>query len=286
MEFQSPAPCGRDPRSTAADIPDSLQDMWKIQYRVVQTKYLRSLGFIALFWLVLAGQSHGAGNETFQNFAAAKKAARRYLKEFPRTFYCNCLIRDRTIDTASCGYQPKRESERARRIEWEHIVPAENFGRSFPEWREGHPDCVRTGGRPYKGRACARKTNPLFNRMEADLYNLVPEIGELNAERSNYQFGIIEGEERQYGQCDFEVAGRTVEPRPEIRGDIARIYFYMHEAYPGRGIIGDKRRRLFEAWDREDPVDQAECQRARWIEQIQGNPNRFVKDICVQKGWY
>ncbi len=241
---------------------------------------------LALCLVVLAGDRYAAGNETFANFAAAKKAAWQYLREFPQTFYCNCAVRGKKIDAASCGYIPRRESARAQRIEWEHVVPAENFGRSFIEWREGHPDCIRIGGRPYKGRACARKTNLLFNRMEADLYNLVPEIGELNGDRRNYQFGIIEGEEREYGQCDFEVADRTAEPRPEIRGDIARIYFYMDDAYPGRGILGNKRRRLFEAWDREDPVDKAECQRARWIERLQGNPNRFVKDICLSKGWY
>ncbi|MCX7633819.1 MAG: endonuclease, partial [Turneriella sp.] len=227
------------------------------------------------------------GNEKFPDFAAAKKVLRRfYLREFPFTFYCNCRISGKDIDFASCGYTPRRDNARAHRIEWEHVVPAENFGRSFPEWREGHPDCVRFNGKPYKGRLCARRTSELFNRMEADLYNLVPEIGELNAERSNYRYGIIPGEERAYGQCDFEVAGRVAEPRPEIRGDIARIYFYMDDAYPKRGIVGDKSRRLFEAWNVEDPVDAVECHRAYWIEKLQGNPNRFVKEPCQAKGLY
>lgn len=227
-----------------------------------------------------------AGNEKFENFAAAKKAARQIMRELPLTFYCGCKIEGKSFDAASCGYVPKRDNERAQRIEWEHVVPAENFGRSFAEWREGHPDCVRFNGRPFKGRLCARKTNALFNRMEADLYNLVPEIGELNADRRNYRFGIVAGEEREYGACDFEISGRTVEPRPEIRGDIARIYFYMDDAYPNRGILGDKSRKLLEAWDREDPVDAEECRRAYLIERMQGNANRFVKTTCVAKGWY
>lgn len=248
--------------------------------------FVRIRPFVLLLLVLSAGRIHAAGNETFESFAAAKRTARLYLKEFPKTFYCDCAVAGRTIDIASCGYTPRHDNVRARRIEWEHIVPAENFGRSFEEWRKGHPECRRAGGRPFKGRACARKMNPLFNRIEADLYNLVPEIGELNADRRNYQFGLVEGEQREYGQCDFEIADRTAEPRPAIRGDIARIYFYMDDAYPGRGILGNKRRRLFEAWDREDPVDQWECQRARWIERLQGNPNRFVKDVCVKKGWY
>ena len=250
------------------------------------TSCLRISPVLLLLLALFASGIPAAGNETFESFAAAKRTARLYLKEFPRTFYCDCAVTGRTIDSASCGYTPRHDSVRARRIEWEHIVPAENFGRSFQEWRDGHSGRSRSGGRSYKGRACARKTNPLFNRIEGDLYNLVPEIGELNADRRNYQFGLVEGEEREYGQCDFEIADRTAEPRPAIRGDIARIYFYMDEAYPGRGILGDKRRRLFEAWDREDPVDQAECLRARWIERLQGNPNRFVIDVCVKNGWF
>ncbi len=206
-------------------------------------------------------------------------------KANPRTLYCNCRFEGKTVDRASCGYVPLSDSERVRRIEIEHVVPAENFGRSFKEWRDGHEDCKRASGKAYKGRRCAHKTNELYRYIESDLYNLYPEIGELNADRSNYRYGIIAGEKRHYGSCDFEVEGRVAEPRPEIRGDIARIYFYMESAYPNRGIVGDKQRRLFETWDKEDPVDAAECDRARRIEKIQGNANDYVKSACEAAGF-
>jgi deoxyribonuclease-1 len=38
---------------------------------------------------------------------------------------------------------------------------------------------------------------------------------------------MIAGEQRPFGACDVEIAERKIEPRPEIRGDIARIYLYM-----------------------------------------------------------
>jgi hypothetical protein len=38
---------------------------------------------------------------------------------------------------------------------------------------------------------------------------------------------MIEGEQRPFGACDVGVAERKIEPRPEIRSDIARIYLYM-----------------------------------------------------------
>lgn len=113
--------------------------------------------------------------------------------------------------------------------------------------------------------------------MEADLYNLMPESAETNQLRSNYQMGMIPGEDRTFGACDVEIKDRTFEPRPEIRGDIARAYFYMDQAYPGRGILSRQTRRLFEVWNKEDPVDAWERERARRIEKIQGNLNPFVK---------
>ncbi len=220
------------------------------------------------------------------HFSQARRFVYKIAEAESRTFYCNCTYSTKGIDRASCGYVPRNDNARANRTEIEHIVPAENFGRSFVEWRDGHELCVRTNGRKYKGRRCAGKANETYRKMETDLYNLVPEIGELNADRRNYRFGIIEGESRAYGACDFEIEDRIVEPRPEIRGDIARVYFYMNAAYPGRGIIGNKAQKLFEAWDKEDPVDEVECRRAAKIERVQGNANEFVKQPCSAMGMY
>jgi len=240
--------------------------------------------FCTTILLSLVALYADGGNKSIRNFTAAKKLVREIAAPENRTFYCNCAFSDVGIDRASCGYVPRDDNARATRIEIEHIVPAENFGRSFVEWREGHESCVRSNGTAYKGRRCAGKASETYRHMEADLYNLVPEIGELNAARSNYRYGMIEGEEREFGACDFEVSDRIAEPRPEIRGDIARIYFYMNAAYPNRGIIGDKAQKLFNAWDKEDPVDEWECKRAARIEQAQGNANEFVKSACTAAG--
>jgi deoxyribonuclease-1 len=143
---------------------------------------------------------------------------------------------------------------------------------------------VDSKGKAFRGRNCASKVNRLYRYMQADMYNLVPAIGEINGLRSNYSFAMIPGEKREFGQCDMEIEDRKAEPPPEIRGDIARTYFYMDAAYPGRGIISKKNRKLFEAWDRSDPVDDWECERARRIERLQGNVNPIVKDRCVVGG--
>ena len=95
---------------------------------------------------------------------------------------------------------------------------------------------------------------------------------------------MIPGEKREFGTCDMEIENRKAEPRPEVWGNIARIYFYMDWAYPGHGIISKKNRKLFGAWDKEDPVDNWECERSKRIEGIQRKANPFVRKVCVEVG--
>jgi deoxyribonuclease-1 len=217
-----------------------------------------------------------AQNTTNNSFNDAKKRMAQVFAGYETTFYCGCVYTGNEVNIASCGYQPKKDPDRAKRLEWEHVVPAEAFGQSFKEWREDHPACVDSKGRSFKGRNCARKMATQFRYMEADLYNLQPAIGEMNGLRSNYSMEMIPEEKRAFGACDVEIENRKIEPRPEIRGDVARTYLYMDWAYPGHGIISRSNQKLFAAWNNEDPVDDWERERARRIEAIQGNRNPFI----------
>ncbi|MDO9530026.1 MAG: endonuclease [Syntrophales bacterium] len=245
--------------------------------------FLIALAIICL--IVSLSYATDKGNTRFQSFSKVKKVLlRQVYSDHLTTFYCNCpFTMDKTI-VPSDKYTPKKEGNRANRVEWEHIVPAHAFGQSFPEWRNGHPECVSSKGKPFKGRNCARKMVVKFRYMESDMYNLVPAVGEINGLRSNYSFGMIPGEKREFGNCDMEIENRKAEPPPEKRGNIARTYFYMDWAYPGHGIISKKNRKLFEAWSKEDPVDAWECERCKRIEKIQGNENLFVKEPCQAVG--
>lgn len=230
-----------------------------------------------------AGVSHASrradavpGHTTIQSFNQAKNLAREVFAGHEHTFFCDCASRGTTVDLASCGYQPTKQQERATRLEWDPIVPAEAFGQSFQEWREGNAECVDRKGKAFNGRNCARKISVTCRFMEADLYHPQPESAEVNLLRSNDSMAMIPGEAREFGRCDLEIAGRKTEPRPDIRGDIARTDFDMNAAYPGRGIISRQHEPLFDAWDKEDPVDDWERERARRIEHMQGNRNPFV----------
>ena len=69
---------------------------------------------------------------------------------------------------------------------------------------------VSKKGKKFKGRKCAQKINEEYRRMQADMFNLYPAIGEVNGRRSNYSMGIIEGEKREFGKCDVEIKSRKV----------------------------------------------------------------------------
>jgi len=241
-------------------------------------KLNKILAYVLCLFLV-PSVIYAGGNTTVSSFSKAKKLLQKQVYHDHRiTFYCECPFRSDKKIIKSDNFSPStKHFKRSQRVEWEHVVPAQSFGQSFKEWREGDPDCINKKGKSFKGRKCAEKVNMKYRYMQADLYNLVPANGQVNALRSNYNYSIIPGEPRKFGDCDMEIENKKVEPRPEIRGDIARIYFYMNDAYPGRGIISKKNRKLFEAWDKSDPIDDWEKERARRIEQIQGNRNKFVE---------
>src|SRR5437667_5298666 len=75
---------------------------------------------------------------------------------------------------------------------------------------------------------------------------------------------------------DVTISTKSVQPRPAIRRDIARTYMYIDWAYPSHGIISRSNQKLFAGWNKEDPVDDWERERARRIEALQGNRNPFI----------
>ncbi|MFA7084898.1 MAG: endonuclease [Arcobacteraceae bacterium] len=70
---------------------------------------------------------------------------------------------------------------------------------------------------------------------------------------------------------------RRAEPKEDIRGNIARTYFYFEATYGMK--ISKQEKQLFEAWDKLDPVDAWEIERNKRIKKIQGaeNKNKSVK---------
>ncbi|SOC14593.1 deoxyribonuclease-1 [Alloalcanivorax xenomutans] len=224
-------------------------------------------GLLALFVCLFTVSALAAP----QHFAEAKKELRDHVyndRNLVGDAYCQCTWdwTGRTggrVHLRECGYQVRAQANRAARIEWEHIVPASNFGRQRQCWQNG-------------GRRNCVSEDPLFRVMEADMHNLTPVVGEVNGDRSNYNFGPVRNVAAQYGACDFKVdfKHRTAQPPPALRGQVARVYFYMADRYDLR--LSKQQQRLLMAWDRGHPVSAWERQRDRRIAAIMGHSNPFV----------
>lgn len=223
-----------------------------------------------------------AGNVTNQSFNNAKKMlmANVYsMPEFRSTVYCNAKFDDKKNITLPVGFDDRQFTKRSKRVEFEHIVPAENFGRTFAEWRDGSPQCVDNKGKAFKGRRCPEKVNTEYRYMQSDMYNLYPAIGSVNALRSNYNFTMLSGVESDFGACDMRIDSRKAQPPESARGVIARSYLYMDQAYK-RYNMSSSQRKLMIAWDKMYPVTQLECQRSIIIKKIQKNENPVLAERC------
>ncbi|WP_312905146.1 endonuclease [Stutzerimonas nitrititolerans] len=207
------------------------------------------------------------------NFAAAKLIAKQQIfydqaLSAQGDLYCGCKWAwagksGGRIDPKSCGYETRAQQNRAARIEWEHIVPAWTFGHQRQCWQ-------------YGGRKNCISDDPVFRAMEADLFNLYPSVGEVNGDRSNFDYGMVTGIAPQYGACmtrvDFKE--RAAEPRNEAKGIVARATFYMYDRY---GLsMSRQQQQLLMAWDRQYPVTTWEKEWNNRTAKVMGHPNPFI----------
>lgn len=218
-----------------------------------------------------------SGNRTIANFDEAKLHASKIYRGMQVTFYCGCSFAGQLVDHKSCGYMPLQEDERAYRVEWEHVVPASAFGRKFSAWTQGDSRCVSSRGKPFRGRRCARLVSEKFRQMESDLYNLVPEIGEMNELRGALPYSKhLPRNSAVVGGCKTKIGRNAVQPREEIRGFIARTYRYMEVTYPGFDLISEEMEALFREWESAYPPTEEELVRGKRIAMEQGNTNPFL----------
>lgn len=218
---------------------------------------------LALLLMLACLPLHAAAPRSFQE---AKKIAWRLHAPESVEFYCGCRYRGNRVDLASCGYQPRKNARRAARIEWEHIVPA---------WVIGHQrQCWQRGGRRY----CARH-DETFQRAEADLFNLVPSIGEVNGDRAHFRFAWLPQAPSQYGACPMVVdfKARKAMPRAKVRGVIARTYLYMSQRYGLR--LSEQERKLYATWNSHYPVSTWERRRNQRLACVMGWGNPFVGPV-------
>ncbi len=151
----------------------------------------------------------------------------------------------------------------------EHVFPADTIA-------ETEPGCTN--------RTCSATR---VQRAMADLQNLWPALQKVNSSRSKLRFGLLPDtvEARFPDICPAFRRGTgsqaVVEPRDEIKGDVARSLVYMHFVYglPLEGAVNDKE--LLLTWMNQDPPDQEELRRNVLIDHLQGTTNPLLEDAFL-----
>lgn len=105
----------------------------------------------------------------------------------------------------------------------------------------------------------------------SDLHNLKPSDPSENSSRGNKYYGN-------------ETNALTYEPRDAVKGDVARILFYMDIMYDELSLISANEGLVYQMgnldvlleWHKADPVDDFEMYRNEKIQTYQGNRNPFI----------
>ena len=194
-----------------------------------------------------------------QSFSKTKKTLlKKVYYDHHYTFYCAIPFQVRQVNGKQKaivkpiqeGFHYRKNQKRASRIEWEHIMPAEQFGGALACWHTGNSKCIKHG-KKYKGRKCCEKVSTEFRLMQADMNNLVPAIGEINGDRSNFRYmdtnSSIKG---QYGQCPMliDFKARRAYPAQYTKGFIGRDYLYMSKKYHIK--LSKRERKMMEVWSK------------------------------------
>jgi endonuclease I len=139
------------------------------------------------------------------------------------------------------------------------------------------------------------KSNGGFNDKGAsgytDIHHLRPTDASINGERGNLEFdngGTATNESPIAGN---KKTNTTFEPRDAVKGDVARMMFYMATRYEGHDLITPDLELVTSVtnnntamgnvctlldWNTQDPVDIFESLRNAKIQEIQGNRNPYV----------
>jgi deoxyribonuclease-1 len=194
-----------------------------------------------------------------------------------KTFYCGCTYSASQnkdgVDLSSCDYEMSgvlSYHARADDLEQEHVVPASLMpARQFACWNgDGLPKCSKGS------RSCCERYDLNARAMIFDLHNIVPSVGQVNALRSNKRYGEIAGEDLKLA-CDFEWTKAVAEPPLSKRGEVARIWLYMHSQHGL--VLQDDELEMYMQWSLQDKPDAWEIERDKRIAAKQGNNNPYVQ---------
>ncbi len=122
-------------------------------------------------------------------------------------------------------------------------------------------------------RSCLR-SNPKYEEIISDLHNMVPVNSFYHFKLKDSLFGVLEAS-NEANECGIKKRYNIIEPPDRIKGDIARIHFYMHKQYD---LPLNSNFFFMKAWDKMDPPSKEEIEKNKRIKEAQGNENAFISD--------
>jgi len=122
-----------------------------------------------------------------------------------------------------------------------------------------------------------------------DMYNVRPTITSINSARDNKVFGNLDHNSSSVTKVSYN--GKVVawtnssvfEPQDSVKGDVARIVFYVSTMYYKKytnlelkQVLSDTTYKTILEWNAMDPVSEDEIKRNNVVQKKQGNRNIFV----------
>lgn len=136
------------------------------------------------------------------------------------------------------------------------------------------------------------------NPMKSDVVHVIPTDCYVNNRRSSYPLGEVgtityksaNGYSKLGSSRINGYTGTVFEPNDEIKGDMARIYFYMATCYEdkitswGNNVFSTSKYpglenwviNMMMRWSKSDPLDAVELARNEAVQEVQRNRNPFV----------
>ncbi len=153
-------------------------------------------------------------------------------------------------DPTTCMDKLYLKNNPKRKVVLTRIVPEE---RLLSQRQCGQEKiCLNYLKEPYKGKRCCRKTDPVYQAYDRDVFNVI--------------------------LIDKKNSSKLENPPLHFKGNVARVYLYMNAQY---GLnLGYEEQVKYLKWHNEDKVDEKECAIYLQIRELQGRSNPWIEKSC------
>jgi deoxyribonuclease-1 len=153
------------------------------------------------------------------------------------------------------------------RTQFSKPSPVLNVGHIYPaSWISEHLGC-------RSERTCMR-THEQYSVILSDMHNMVPVDAYHYFKIKSSIFGSLD-DSIEPGECGVRKRLHLIDPPDTVKGDVARIHFYMHTQH---GLPLNSNYAFLKEWHRSDPPDADEIAKNARIKAAQGNENPYISN--------